>query len=203
MIKKPSELHLCLTDDRIDFIGQLIARVRAENLDAAEARDDGWSIGCRAYTWVRSEIKSQSLTIPWLGIIDPNLRFIAAIGSVQFSFYKGMVKNPKSNICSRAQSHPELRQHSFSFDELPIPDKLVWTYAVETDLEGNTTNIEFFGMSESGEVVALHTVPIFGTPTSLVGISSSESKPVDLPPAQPSLPRTRKNKVSDSEEQDE
>lgn len=203
MIKRPSDLHCCLTDDRIDFIGQLIARVRAENLDAAEARDDDWSIGCRAHTWIRSEIKNQSHTTPWLSIIDSSLRFIAAIGSVQFSFYKEIVEKPKSNICSRAQSHPNLRQHSFSFDELPIPDKIVWAYAVETDLEGSTTNIKFLGMSESGEVLASRTVPIFGTLTNLVGISSSESEPVDLPPAQPSLPRTRKDKASDSEEQDE
>lgn len=200
-MKKPSDLHPCLTDDRIDFIGQLIARVRAENLDSAEARDDGWSIGCRAHTWVRSEIKSQALTTSWLNVIDPSLRFIAAIDNVQFSFYKGMVEKPKSNICSRAQSHPELRQHSFSFEDTPIPDKLVWTYAVETDFEGSTTNIEFVGMSESGEIVASRVVPIFGTFTGLTGFTPSESEPVDLPPAKPSLPLTRNNKKLHSEEQ--
>lgn len=203
MTKAPSEIHSCLTDERIDHIGQLIARVRAENLDAAEARDDGWSIGCRAHTWVRSEIKEEAKTVPWLSIVDPSLHFIAQIGNVQFSFYKGVAEKPKSNICSRAQSHPELRQHSMQFDDLPLPEKLVWTYAVETDLEGNTTNVEFFGMSESGEVIASRTVPIFNVPANLVAISNHESAPVDLPPASASLPKTKKDKASDSEEHDE
>ena len=89
------------------------------------------------------------------------------------------------------------------FEDLPLPDKLVWTYAVETDLEGTTTNIEFFGMSESGEVVASRTVPIFDISTNLVPVNATESKPVDLPPASPSLPKTKKDKASDSEEHDE
>lgn len=203
MIKVPSEIHPCLTDERIDYIGQLIARVRAENLDAADDRDDGWSLGCRAYTWIRSEIKAQAKTVPWLSIVDPSLHFIAQIGTVQFSFYKGPAEKPKSNICSRAQSHPELRQSSILFDDLPLPEKLVWVYAVETDLEGITTNIEFFGISEFGEVVASRTVPIFGISTNLVAINSNESEPVDLPAASASLPKIRKSKTSGSEENDE
>jgi len=203
MIKKPSEIHSCLTDERIDYIGQLIARVRAENLDSVEDRDNGWSIGCRAHAWICSEIQYQAESISWLNVVDPSLRFIAQIGSVQFSFYKGMAEKPKNNIYSRAQSHPELRQNSMLFDDLPIPEKLVWVYAVETDLEGTTTNIEFFGMSESGEVVASRTVPIFDISTNLVAINTTESEPVELPPASASLPKTRKDKASDSEEHDE
>jgi hypothetical protein len=202
MIKMPSEIHSCLNNERIDHIGQLIARVRAENLDAVEDRDNGWSIGCRAHAWVCSEIQTQAQTIDWLSVVDPSLRFIGQIGSVQFSFYKGMAEKPKSNIYSRAQSHPELRQKSLLFDDLSVPEKLVWAFAVETDLEGTTTNIEFFGMSQSGDVVASRTVPIFNTLANLVAINNSESAPVDLPPASASLPKTRKDKASDSEEHD-
>jgi len=202
MIKAPSEIHSCLTDERIDYVGQLIARVRNENLDAVEDRDNGWSIGCRAHAWVCSEIQQQAKTLSWLSVVDPSLRFIAQIGSVQFSFYKGMAEKPKSNIYSRAQSHPELRQSSMLFNDLPIPEKLVWVYAVETDFEGFTTNIEFFGMSESGEVVASRTVPLFNISTNLVAINSDVSEPVDLPPASASLPKAKKDKASDSEEHD-
>lgn len=202
MTRAPAEIHSCLTDERIDHIGQLIARVRAENLDAVEDRDNGWSIGCRAHAWICSEFQQQAKTLSWLSVVDPSLRFIAQIGSVQFSFYKGMAEKPKSNICSRAQSHPELRQSSMHFDNLPLPEKLVWVYAVETDLEGITTNIEFFGMSESGEVVASRTVPIFNVSTNLVVINSGVSEPVDMPPASASLPKTKKDKASDSEDHD-
>ncbi len=202
MIKQPSEIHSCLTDERIDYIGQLIARVRAENLDAVEDRDNGWSIGCRAHAWVSNEIVFQSKSFPWLNIVDPSLRFIAKIGSVEFSFYKGMANKPKANIHNRAQSHPELRQNSLLFDS-PIPEKLVWVYAVETDLEGTTTNIEFFGMTESGEVIASRTVPIFDIASNIVAINSVESEPVDLPAASASLPKAATDKVSNSKEHDE
>lgn len=195
MSKKPSEIHSCLTDERIDYIGKLIARVRTESLDAVEDRDNGWSIGCRAHAWICSEIQSQAENISWLNVVDPSLRFIAQIGSVQFSFYRGTAKKPKKNICSRAQSHPELRQKML-FDDLPIPKKLVWAYAVETDLEGVITNVEFLGISESGEVVASRTVPpIFDISTKPVAINTIECEPVELPPASASLPKTRKGKV--------
>lgn len=199
MTQKPSDLHSCLTDDRIDYIGQLIARVRSENLDAIEHRDIAWNIGCRAHAWISSEIISQSKSIPWLSIVDPSLHFIAKIDSVEFSFYRGMADKPKANIHNRAQSHPELRQNTLFLD-LPIPAKLVWVYAIETDLEGTTTNIEFFGMSESGEIVASRTIPIFDTYINLVTINNIESAPVDLPPASASLPKRKGDKAIDLEE---
>ncbi len=203
MEKNPSEIHSCLTDERIDHVGRLIARVRAENLDAIEERDNGWSIGCRAHAWICSEILAEAENLDWLSVVDPTLHFIARIGSVQFSFYKGLADKPKKNIFSRALSHPELRQKSFDFSDLPIPEKLVWTYAVETDFEGITTSIEFLGMSESGEIVASRTVPIFNELPKLVPIKAGESPPVDLPPASPSLPKTTRTKKSKSEKRHE
>lgn len=201
MIKSPSDIHTSLTDERIDYVGRLIARVRDENLDTAESRDNGWSIGCRAHAWVCSEIIEQSKEIPWLSVIDSSLRFIAKIGDVEFSFYKGMADKPKKNIFSRAQAHPELRQNLL-FD-IPIPEKLIWVYAIETDFEGITTSIQFYGMSEFGEVIASRAVPIFDASATLVGISNTESEPVELPPASPSLPKVRKGNVSGSEEQNQ
>lgn len=196
----PSEIHSCLTDERIDYIGQLIARVRAENLDAADDRDNGWSIGCRAHAWICNAIQQEAKNVSWLGVVDPSLRFIAQIVSVQFSFYKGMAEKPKSNIYSRAQSHPELHQKSMQFSDLPLPEKLVWVYAVETDLEGITTNIEFYGMTESGEIIASRTVPLHGVSVTanIVEINTNKSESVDLPPASASLPKTKKDKTSNS-----
>tara|TARA_R110000772_G_scaffold170799_4_gene282797 strand:+ start:5338 stop:5946 length:609 start_codon:yes stop_codon:yes gene_type:complete len=202
MIKKPSDLHSCLTDDRIDYIGQLIARIRAENLDSVEDRDIGWNIGCRGHAWTMSEIIYQATIHDWLGVVDPSLHFIGSIGHVEFSFYRGTASKPKKNIYTRAQSYPELKQNSLLFDA-PIPEKLVWVYAVSTDLEGVTTNIEFFGMSESGEIIASRTVPIFGAYTNLVSVDVTESAPVELPPAVASLPKMKKDKASNTEEHDE
>lgn len=202
MLKKPSDIHPCLTDERVDYIGQLIARVRAENLDSADHRDNGWSIGCRAHAWVSNEIIAETETTPWLEVVDPSLRFIAKIGNVEFSFYKGVADKPKNNIYSRAQSYPELKQSTL-FTDMPVPEKLVWVYAIETDLEGITTNIEFFGLTESGEVIASRTVPLFDVYANVVDISVTERAPVDLPAAPVSLPKTKEDKVLGSEEHGE
>src|SRR5699024_4019879 len=160
MLKSPSEIHSCLTDERIDEIGHLIARVRAESLEDIDPKDNGWSIGCRAYAWVCSAITEHAETVSWLSVVDPKLSFISKIGKIEFSFYRGSASKPKSSILGRAQSYPDLRQGTL-FPNIFLPEKLVWAYAVETDLEGNTTNIEFVGMNSAGEVVASRTVQLF------------------------------------------
>jgi hypothetical protein len=185
-MKKPSELHLDLTDERINTIGRLIARVRLENIESADERDDGWSLGCRAYKWCCSEITSLSATTQWLTIENHTLKYIFKIGGVEVSFYKGEVDNPKKNISSRAQSNPELYQLSLLSD-FELPEKLVWTYAVETDAEGLTTNIEFVAMSESGNVIAAHNVPIHNVVSTLYVINTIESEAAILDAAPVSL----------------
>ena len=187
MQKPPSEIHQDLTAERINEIGTILARARYENLQAVDDRDDGWSIGCRAYTWCRSEIIEESTQIPYLSIVDPGLKFIFKIGGVEVSIYKGESSKPKKNIYSRAQSFPELKQISLLENEC-IPEKLFWAYAIETDLEGNTTNIEFFGAGESGDIVASHTVPIHNVTSAVITpIKAVEAAPVELPAAAVSL----------------
>nr|WP_134331588.1 hypothetical protein [Pseudomonas sp. HS-2] len=199
MFKKPSELHSCLTDERIDFIGHLIARVRSENLESADDRDSGWSLGCRAYQWCCSEIIKLSSAKPWIEIVNPTLKFIFKMGNVEISFYKGSPEKPNKNIYTRAQSYPEIRQLSL-LSNVIIPDKLVWAYAVETDIEGLTTNIEFFGMSESGDVISSRTVPIHSIPAVPVSIGRIESAPKDLKPAPVSLPAPDQDKKAKNDE---
>lgn len=184
---KPSDLHPDLTQERIDIIGHLIARVRHENIESADERDDGWSLGCRAYKWCCSEIIELSTKTPWLKVINSSLKFIFTIGNVEVSFYKGVAENPKKNISYRMQSHPELRQLSILPDN-EIPEKLFWAFAVETDIEGLTTNIEFFAMGEDSNVIAAHSVPLHNVVRTLYAIKTSESAPVDIPAASVSLP---------------
>lgn len=184
---KPSDLHPDLTQERIDIIGHLIARVRLENIESADERDDGWSLGCRAYKWCCSEIIELSKTTPWLEIINPSLKFIFTVGNVEVSFYKGVAENPKKNISNRAQYYPELRQLSI-LPNIEIPEKLFWAFAVETDVEGITTSIEFFAMSEDSEVISAHNVPLQNVVRTLYAVKTSESAPVDIPAATVTLP---------------
>lgn len=199
MFKKPSDIHSSLTDERIDLIGHLIARVRSENLDTADGRDTGWSLGCRAYAWCCAEIIELSKSKPWIEIVDSTLKFIFKIGHIEISFYKGPSSKPKKNIYSRAQFYPEIRQIPL-LSNMSVPDKLVWAFAVETDKEGLTTNIEFFGMSEDGDVVSSRTIPLHKVTRIPVSISSKESEPADLKPAKVSLPKKKQDKKAENDE---
>lgn len=201
MFRKPSDIHPSLADEHIDFIGHLIARVRAENLDSADERDTGWSLGCRAYAWCCTELVALSKTEPWIAIVDSSLKFIFKIGNVEISFYKGPSAKPNKNIYNRAQSYPEIRQLSL-LSNSTIPERLIWAYAVETDTEGLTTNIEFFGMSEAGDVIASRTVPLHAVAGNLVAINA-ESAPAELAPAPVSLPKLKHRKAENDESQED
>jgi len=83
---------------------------------------------------------------------------------------------------------------------MALPEKLVWAYAVETDIEGLTTNIEFFGMSESGDVISSRTIPLHNIPAIPISISRTESTPKVLKPAPVSLPRPKQDKKTESGE---
>ena len=200
MTTAPHELHQDLTNERIDIIGHLIARVRLENIESSDCRDTGWSLGCRAYAWCCQEVILLKDTTAWLDVIDPSLKFIFSIGQVEVSFYKGPSTKPKKNIYSRAQSYPEIRQLSLLSD-IEVPEKLIWVYAVETDKEGLTTNIEFFGMSEFGEIIASRQVPIHTVKgAAIVGIDNQDAPAAVLPAASVSLPG-KKGANDDNERQ--
>ena len=195
MIKSPLELHPELTNYRIDFIGKLIAETRAEVLEVEDPRDTGWGLGCRAYDWCRETIKAESEDCEnqWLKVINPTLKFVFSIGEVEVSFYKGISLKPKKNIYFRAQEFSELRQIPLlELDD--VPSKLIWAYAVETDLDGNTTNIEFFGMTESGEIVAARTLPIYSIASKPTSIDSKVETGVDIPPVAISLSKSTSKK---------
>ncbi len=200
MSKMPSELHAALTNDRIDLVGQLIASARAESLDLADERDSGWCLGCRAYDWIRSEITLLAEYTDWVKIVNPSLKFIFTIGNVEVSVYKGSPSKPKDNIRNRIQSHPEVRQISL-FSDVVFPAKLVWAFAVETDAEGVTTNIEFLGMDEAGDVIASRAIPLHSVHGRLVPAGTPESEPVELPPAHVSLPKVKEQRIEDDEKE--
>ncbi|BBM03948.1 hypothetical protein [Microbulbifer sp. GL-2] len=188
MNRHPSEVHKDLTVERINEVGIILADARYDNLQAVDKkRDNGWSIGCRAHAWCSTDLMEKSKEIPYLTIKDASLKFIFKIGEAEVSFYRGEVGKPKKNICSRAQTYPELKQLGM-FLEVGAPEKIVWTYVVETDKEGTTTNIEFLGIGEDGNVFASHVVPIHQVNKAVMTpMKPSESAPVELPSAAVSL----------------
>ncbi len=188
MIKLPSSIHPDLTDERIDFVGNILARVRAQNLMSSDVRDNEWSLGCRAYAWCCSEIieLEKKGVESWLTVKEYGLKFIFMIGKIEVSFYKGLPEKPKSNLLNRAQSYPEIQQLNL----LPIDinsDRIVWSYAVETDIEGITTNIEFIGLTENGQVIASRRVPILKPMLEPISLDDTTSQTIKQNPAKVSL----------------
>lgn len=200
----PSEILPDLSDERVDEIGMLIYQTRQENITFSDERDDGWSLGCRGYSWCRSEICDLSKKRSWLTVINPNLKFVFKIGNVEVCFYKGSSTKPKKNIYSRAQSYPEIQQLPLLGNDLPASNELIWAFAVETDAEGYTTNVEFFGMTTAGEIVASRRVPIHRIDAHVpADLKQKASESVHVQPAKVSLASAVKKKASNDNERED
>lgn len=201
MSYKPHQLHKDLTLERITQIGNILAEARNENAFQADERDNGWSLGCRGHAWCMNSIIELSKTTSWITIVNPNLKFIFKIGDVEVSIYRGSSAKPKKNLFTRAQAFPEIKQLSLFIKDPSIPEKIIWAYAIETDLDGNTTNVEFFGMSLEGDIISSVTIDIWGEkPQTIVSIDQNTEEPVEQPEPKVGL----KDKIKqDSEIQNE
>lgn len=190
---EPSAINDQFTAGRIDTVGNLLVGAHQEVIDRAEIYDNGWSLGCRSYAWRSSRIVEavRSGEFPWLGIVDPSLRFVFSIGGTHVNMYRGTTEKPKTNILSRATSYPELRQMGL-FSDLEEAPSLVWSYAMETGPEGEVIGLQFVGLTDDGDVIARREVPIDEIQTPLSVVSSEELEPFSAPPAPLSVRKTPK-----------
>lgn len=181
---EPFEINAQLTNDRIDAVGRLMVEAHSQVIDREEPYDTGWSIGCRSYTWRSRKIieAAYSEGFEWLGIVDGSLRFIFSVGGTEVNMYRGTSEKPRKNILSRAVRYPELNQYGLFTDLEDVPD-LVWSFALETGPEGEVVALQFVGLTDLGEVVALREVPIDEFQAPLVSVGHEDYKPVSLPPA--------------------
>ena len=181
---EPQDIHPQLLSDRVEVAGQLILEAHREVIERAEQYDNGWSLGCRSYTWRCSRIKEAATNgeYSWLGIVDGSLRFIFSITGIPVSMYCGNSESPRPNIISRAIHYPELRQMSLLESTKEDDFNLVWSYAMETGIDGEVISLQFIGITSFGTVVAKQDVPIDMAQVHLVDVTGDEYEPVDLPP---------------------
>ena len=127
-----------------------------------------------------------------MATVDPTLKFIFSIGGVNISFYKGEPGSPKKNIYRRAQAFPELRQSEIFTQDPTLSVNLIWTFAVETDFDGHTTNISFQGVTVDNVIIASHIVPIDDVvqeiiPEPPVFAEVEHNLPVEIEPIRPKV----------------
>ncbi len=186
----PHEIHKDLTEYRINKVGQILASIRDANAESADKRDNGWSLGCRGHAWSIHEIVELSKGESWLNIVNPSLKFIFKIGEVEVSIYKGLPSNPNKRLLTRVQSYPEIKQLALLAHDSSIPEELIWAFAVETDIDGKSCNVEFIGMSEGGDIIASQRISINNVEGAvIVPIDSHDEGPVELAEAEVTLPK--------------
>jgi len=152
MNKTPQFHHPDLSDDRLQYLADLMVKVRHDTLELYDevGGDDPWSHGCRAYARTKSNIVKESENLEWLKVLDASLQFVFAIGEVPIRFYRGAPEKPNEKTMRRSFS--ELNQLSLNFTN-EVAASLAWRFAIETDIDGEVSQVSFFGSSLDKSIV--------------------------------------------------
>ncbi|MCR5943667.1 MULTISPECIES: hypothetical protein [Brucella] len=180
----PWDYHADLTEERLREVGAMIVDGRHAALDRfdAEAGDNGWTHGCRAFQFSRHRILTavDSGEYPWLSAIDRSSQLVFKIGEVPIRIYKGLAEEPTGRTLR--QSHGELLQLGMLFAEHDEGHDLAYRFAVETDIEGSVIAVNFVGLH--GQTAVLNwQVPFDSTLgfSGTVGREASESVELGAP----------------------
>jgi hypothetical protein len=180
----PWEYHPDLTDDRLKAVAAMLVDGRHAALDRydAEAGDNGWTHGCRAFQFCRHRVVHaiDSGDYPWLTAIDRSLQLIFKIGEVPVRIYKGEAEDPTDRTLK--QSFGEKSQLEMLFPEHDEGRDLAYRFAVETDIDGSVLAVKFVGLRGDAAVL-IWEVPLEGvsTFTGTVGRAATESVELAAP----------------------
>lgn len=159
---KPWDYHSDLSEQRLTQIGLIIAEERNMVFDLRkENRDDGWSLGCRAFTWCRNAISREASngSTSWLTVLDSSMRFIFRIGDVPIRFFRGDADKPIKKTL--ASAYLEGEQFTLKFPGENRAFQLIWRFVVETDATGELFRVVFVGATPDGIPECQWVVPIF------------------------------------------
>ena len=161
--RRPWDLHPALTEERLTVCARLLVRGRTDALALADpwAGDDAWSIGCRAYSFSRNQLRRASETgrYNWLGILDETHHFVFLIEGVPVRFFRGDASEP--NKRALRQQENEAQQLALALGGSGHPDGLMFRLALETDEAGAVQRVVFLGLhGEEGHVECFWPVPM-------------------------------------------
>jgi hypothetical protein len=144
----PWDFHAALTERRLALAARLLVRGRADAIAGAEPGmgDDSWSIGCRAYSFSRYQVRraAESGRHPWLKVLDDTQHFVFLIEGVPIRFYRGAAEEP--NARTLIQQEIEAQQISLAFGREVDTDGLLFRLAIETGDDGEVSRVVFLAL---------------------------------------------------------
>ncbi|MDQ1077762.1 hypothetical protein [Pseudoroseomonas cervicalis] len=183
----PWELHPSLTEDRLVAAARLLVRGREQALRMAdyEAGDDPWSVGCRAYSFSRHQLRAaaEAGRYPWLGVLDHTHHFVFLIDGIPVRFYRGDAEDP--NRRTLRQQEDEAAQMAMAFGgETESSQGLMFRFALEPAERGGIERVVFLALrGEEGRAECFWPVPL--PPPATAVPSTPRPRPM---PAQPPAP---------------
>ncbi|MCC7105934.1 MAG: hypothetical protein IT307_12390, partial [Chloroflexi bacterium] len=135
---------------------------------------DAWSIGCRAYSFSRHQVRAAAETgrYPWLKVLDGTQHFVFLIDGVPVRFYRGDAEEPTRRTLR--QQEIEAEQLSLAFSGADAATGLMFRLAVETDeASGMVCRVVFLALrGEEGQVECFWPVPLGDSNEAAVSPSS-------------------------------
>ena len=129
------------------------------------AGDDAWSVGCRAYSFSRHQLRraAESGRYNWLGVLDGTQHFVFLIEGVPVRFFRGDAEDPTKRTLR--QQEVEAEQLALAFGRGDGAEGLMFRLAVETDERGAVSRVVFLALrGEEGRVECFWPVPLGDAP---------------------------------------
>ena len=191
--RHPWDLHPTLAEERLAACARLLARGRADALAMADpwAGDDAWSVGCRAYSFSRHQLRraAESGRYNWLGVLDGTQHFVFLIEGVPVRFFRGDAEDPTKRTLR--QQEVEAEQLALAFGREDGIEGLMFRLAVETDERGAVSRVVFLALrGEEGRVECFWPVPLGDAPAPQ-GERPARDRRSGVPALQLPLPRGR------------
>lgn len=159
---EPWQYYPSLTTERLTFIATIMRNARdgAVALHDVEAGDSNWSLGCRVYDRIMSQIRRASQNTPWLTVVQESqaLRFTFAVGSIPLKFFRGDAGEVPGKYL--VGSFAELRQMELALELEEIELNNLLRIAIESDASGKTSAVTLVEVDRSGNPFRTFDIPL-------------------------------------------
>jgi len=160
MAFEPWNKYPGLTRERLQIVAGIMRRARQDTADLHDspAGDNGWSLGCRAYSRTCFALRKAVGDYIWLTMVreEQNYRFTFAIGGIPIRFYHGESNGAPDKYA--ALTDGELRQYELAF-ETKVEISEVLRISIETDKDGNPTAITLVQLDKDNKPIDTYTIP--------------------------------------------
>ena len=161
----PWDFHPALTEERLSAAARLLVRGREDALAQADywAGDDAWSIGCRAYSFSRNQVRraAEAGRFPWLKVLDATHHFVFLIDGVPVRFFRGDAEEPTKRTLRQQQDEAAQLSLALGLGSEGDTEGLMFRLAMETGEEGAVSRVVFLVLrGEEGRVECFWPVPL-------------------------------------------